>query len=61
VYPSQERIAGMVRLARRTVQRALDSLVADGLILVQEERPGGSFAGNVYDLAPLWDRLEICL
>jgi len=58
VYPSQERIASMTRLGRRTVQRALDALIADGLILVPEEHRGGRFAGNAYDLDPLWDRLE---
>jgi len=53
VYPSQERIASMTRLSRRTVQRTLDALAADGLITVWNERHG-SYPRNVYDLAPLW-------
>lgn len=58
VYPSQERIASMLKLGRRTVQRALDGLIGDGLIVVRRDARGGHFARNVYDLAPLWDRLE---
>jgi Helix-turn-helix domain len=58
VYPSQERIASMLRIGRRTVQRALDALIGDGLIIVRKEARTGQFTGNVYDLAPLWQRLE---
>jgi biotin operon repressor len=56
VYPSQERIASMTGLSRRTVQRALDRLAADGLIVVWNERHG-SFPRNLYEIAPLLDAL----
>ena len=58
-FPSQETIASMTRLSRRTVQRALDALIGDGLILVQSERRTGHFARNHYDLSPLWHRLAV--
>ena len=58
VYPSQERIASMTGLARRTVQRTLDRLAADGLIHVWNERHG-SFPRNVYEIRPLLDALAV--
>jgi biotin operon repressor len=56
VYPSQERISSMTGLSRRTVQRALDRLAADGLIVIWNERHG-SFPRNLYEIAPLLDAL----
>lgn len=53
VYPSQERIASMTGLSRRTVQRTLDALAADNLITVWRERHS-NYAHNEYDLNPLW-------
>lgn len=57
VFPSQELIARMTRLSRRTVQRVLDGLIADGLILVRHDRRTGHLRRNLYDLAPIWDCL----
>lgn len=57
VYPSQERIAGMTGLSRRTVQRTLDRLIADGLIQVQRERHG-SHPRNAYNLHLVWLSLD---
>lgn len=56
VYPSQERIADMTGLSRRTVQRTLDRLAADGLIAYWRERHG-SFPRNVYEIRPVFDAL----
>jgi len=59
VFPSQELIARMTRLSRRTVQRVLDGLVEDGLIFVEHDRGAGNLCRNVYDLTPLWDCLAL--
>lgn len=56
VYPSQELIASMTGLSRRSVQRTLDRLAADGLVHVWNERHG-SFPRNVYEIRPLLDAL----
>ncbi|HZV72677.1 MAG TPA: helix-turn-helix domain-containing protein [Conexibacter sp.] len=58
VYPSQERIASMTGLSRRTVQRTLDRLAADGLIIFWSERHG-SFLRNVYEIRPIFDALAV--
>ena len=42
--------------SRRTVQRTLDKLAVDGLIVVWSERRG-SFPRNVYEIAPLLNAL----
>lgn len=57
VFPSQELIAKMTRLSRRTVQRALDGLIAEGFIGVRHDRRGGRYGRNEYDLSPLWKQL----
>jgi DNA-binding MarR family transcriptional regulator len=57
VYPSQELIARMARISRRTVQRVLDGLIGDGLILVRHDSRTGHLRRNLYDLSPIWDCL----
>jgi DNA-binding PadR family transcriptional regulator len=46
----------MTGLSRRTVQRTLDRLAADGLIVVWDERHG-SFPRNVYEIRPVFQAL----
>jgi len=59
VYPSQTKIAQRMGVSKRTVQRAINELIAAGLLARAKTQLNSKYYGrNVYDLNPLVQRLQ---